>query len=220
MRINFSIAVLLILFLSACGGGGGGGGSTSCDNALTVSYIQDKITGYPGFTESNTTIVHADGDQGNTYDIDLVAVSRTTYDMNDSLAFSYTVFGTATPPAGTYGAFFLDTDESALTGLAVGTMGADALVVSAPGGSANGFYHWVGGGWVKQSILGVLSSNASYFQGCTHSTTVYAPLYSGLSSLYSTPVTGIVMVLTIPGSDPTVVTSILDSSSQFDFTVP
>ncbi|MDX2464997.1 MAG: hypothetical protein QNK31_10885, partial [Porticoccus sp.] len=207
--------------LSACGGGGGGGGgSTSCDNALTVSYIQKNITEFPGFTESNTTIVHTDGAQGNTYDIDLVAVSRTTYNMNDSLAFSYTVFGTATPPAGTYGAFFLDTDQSAITGATIGTMGADALVVSAPGGSANGFYLWGGSSWVKQSVLGVLSSNASYFQGCTHSTTVYAPMYSGLSSLYATPVTGIVMVLTIPGSDPTDVTSILDSSSQFDFTVP
>lgn len=219
MKINLGISAIIILFLSSCGGGGGGG-SSSCDNALTVSYIQNTISGFPGFAESDTAIVHTDGNQGNSYDIDLVAVSRTTHNMNDSLAFSYTVFGTATPPAGTYGAFYLDTDKSALTGLVVDTMGADALVVSAPGGSANGFYHWVGGGWVKQSVLGVLGSNASYFQGCTHSTTVYAPLYSGLSSLYSIPVTGVVMVLTIPGSDPTVVTSVLDSSSQFDFTVP
>jgi hypothetical protein len=219
MKIILSTGILLFL-LSACGGSGSGGGSTNCDEALTVSYIQNVITGFPGFTESNTQIIHTDGNQGNTYDIDVVAVSRTTHNTNDSLAFSYTVYGTATPPAGTYSAFYLDTDKNALTGMTVDTMGADALVVNAPGGSANGFYLWSGSSWIKQPVLGSLSSNASYFQGCTHSTTVYAPLYSGLSSLYSTPVSGIVVILTIPGSDPTIITSILDASSQFDFTVP
>ena len=220
MKIFFSISTLLLFFLSACGGGGGGGGVSTCDEALSLNYIQNKITAFPGFTESNTTIVHADGNQGNTYDIDVVAVSRTSHNTNDSLAFSYTVHGTAAPPTGTHGALYLDTDKNVGTGLVIGTMGADALVVNAAGGSANGFYHWDGSSWIKQSILGILASNASYFQGCTHSTTVYAPLYSGLSALYSTPVTGIVRIMTIPGADPTTITSILDQSSQFDFTVP
>jgi len=220
MKKLFSATLLLMAlnFLSSCGGGGGG--SASCDEVLNVSYIQNKITGFPGFTESNTTIVHSDGNQGNTYDVDLIAVSRTTYNMNDSLAFSYKVYGTAAPPAGTHGAFYLDTDKNAVTGMSIGTMGADALVVNAPGGNANGYFLWNGSSWVKQSTLGILSSNGSYFQGCTYSTTVYAPLYSGLSSLYATPVTGIFRIVTIPGSDPTVTTSILDESSQFDFTVP
>lgn len=217
MKITFSITILLLFFLSACGGGGG---SSICDEALTVNYIQNEIAAFPGFTESNTTIVHTDGNQGNTYDIDVVAVSRIIHNTNDSLAFSYTVHGTAAPPTGTHGAIYLDTDKNAGTGLVIGTIGADALIVNAAGGSANGFYLWNGSSWIRQSVLGTLASNASYFQGCTYSTTVYAPLYSGLSALYSTSVTGIVRIMTIPGSDPTTITSILDQSSQFEFTVP
>lgn len=223
MNIKNTLSFLILgLVVSSCGGGGGGGGS-NCDEALTVGYIQNKFaTEFFGFTESGTTIVHTDGNQGNTYDIDVVAVSRTTYSSDDSLAFSYTIHGTATPPSDTYITFFIDTDKEATTGMTVGTMGADALVVNAAGGSANGYYLWdeVNNNWTKQSLLGTLSSNASYFQGCSYSTTVYAPLYNGLSSLYLTPVTGIVMVVTISGSDPTIVTSILDESSQFNFTMP
>jgi len=74
--------------------------------------------------------------------------------------------------------------------------------------------------WVKQPLLGTLSSNASYFQRCSYSTTIYAPLYSGLSDLYSASVTGVVMVLALGSSDPGNITSILDASSQFDFTIP
>lgn len=221
-RINTFILILPLM--SACGGSSDGDGSGSnCDDALTVNYIQNTITDYVGFSESNTTIVHNDGNQGSTYDINEVAVSRISYDSNNSLAFSYTVYGTNEPASGTYIAFYLDTDKNAATGLSItGTMGADALVVNAPGGDANGFYLWDGidSSWVKQSVLGSLASNASYFQGCTYSTTVYAPLYSGLSDLYGTDVTGIVFIVTIPASDPKVVTSILDASSQFDFTVP
>ena len=199
---------------------GGGGGSSAFDLELTVEYIQNKINGYPGFSESGTSIVHTDGNQGNTYDINLVAVSKISHTSGDSLAFSYTVYGTAAPPTGTHGAFYIDTDKSALTGMSVGTMGADALVVNAPGGSARGFYLWNGSSWDLQSTLGISESYASYHQGCTYSTTVYAPLFNGLSDLYGTDANGIVQVVTIPGSDPGVITSILDTSSQFDFTIP
>jgi hypothetical protein len=220
MLARSCIMTTILYSLSACGGSGGGAGG-NCNEALTVGYIQNKFaTEFIGFTESGTTIVHSDGNQGNTYDIDVVAVSRTAYNSDDSLAFSYTVYGTAEPPSGTYFAFYIDSDNNAATGMMVGTMGADALVVNAPGGSANGYYLWSGSNWIEQPILGSLSSNAAYFQGCTYSTTVYAPLYTGLSALYSTPATGIVMVVTIGGSDPTIITSILDTSSQFDFTIP
>ena len=215
--VNSLISLFLVLLVSACGGGGG---TSSCDKALTVSYHQNEITGFPGFTESNTSIVHTDGNQGNTYDVDVVAISRITHNLNNSLAFSYSIYGTTEPPTGTYSVLYLDTDKSVGTGMVINTMGADALVVNAAGGIANGFYEWNGSSWVKQSVLGTLVSNASYFQGCTYSTSVYAPLFSGLSSLYSTPVTGIVMVVTIPGSDPTSITSIIDASTKFDFTVP
>ena len=77
-----------------------------------------------------------------------------------------------------------------------------------------------GSGWTKQPTLGITSSYATYHQGCTHSTIIYAPLYEGLSSLYLTPVTGVVMAITISGSSPNTITSILDSTAQFDFTVP
>lgn len=219
-----TIMLGLSLIVTACGGGGGG--ASNCDEELTVAYIQNKFTSeFFGFTESGTTIVHSDGNQGKTYDIDAVAVSRTTYDANDSLAFSYTIHGTTTPTSDTYITFFIDSDKNATTGMSVGTMGADALVVNPAGGGASsgtagGYYTWNGSSWDKQTTLGTLSSHASYFEGCSYSTTVYAPLYSGLNSLYSTPVTGIVAVMTISGSDPTNITSILDESSQFDFTMP
>jgi len=217
MLLRITIAIIISLFLSACGGGGG----NNCDEALTVGYIQNQFaTDFLGFTESGSTIVHTDGNQGNTSDIDVVAVSRTAYNSDNALAFSYTIYGTAAPSNGTYIAFYIDTDKNALTGMTIDTMGADALVVNTAGGSANGYYLWDGSSWVKQTVLGTLSSSASYFQGCNYSTTIYAPLYSGLSSLYSAPVTGIVMALTISGSDPTNVTSILDTSSQFNFTMP
>lgn len=218
MMLRISILALFLSVLNACGGSSGSG---SCDDVLTVDYIQTEFaTGFPGFTESGSAIVHTDGNQGNTYDIDKVAISRTTYNSNDSLAFSYTIYGTAQPPNGTYIAFFLDGDKNATTGAPIGTMGADALVINTAGGDANGYYLWGESSWIKQSILGTYSSNASYYQGCTYSTTIYAPLYNGLSSLYSTSVTGVVMVLTLNGADPTDVTSILDTSSQFDFVVP
>ena len=224
MLLRISIATIISLLMFGCGGGGGGGVVSNCDKALTVDYIQNEFdTDFIGFTVSGTTIVHTDGNQGNTYDIDTVAVSRTNYTSytpGDSLAFSYTIHGTTAPPAGTYIAFFIDIDKTAATGMMDGTIGADALVVNAAGGSANGYYLWIGSSWVKQDLLGTLSSNASYFQGCSYSTTIYAPLYSGLNSLYSTPVTGVVKLLTIPGSDPTTITSILDTSSEFNFTMP
>ena len=215
-----SLMSLFVLLVSACGSGGDGDVAGSCDEPLTVGYHQNEIAAFPGFSESNTSIVHTDGNQGNTYDVDIVAVSRITHNMNESLAFSYSIYGTTEPPTGTYSVLYLDTDKSVGTGMVINTVGADALVVNAAGGSANGFYLWNGSSWIKQSVLGSLASNATYFQGCTYSTSVYAPLFNGLSSLYSTAVTGIVMVVTIPASDPTTITSIIDTSTQFDFTVP
>ena len=215
-----AIFTFILFYLSGCGGGGG---NSNCDEALTVNYIENKFaTSFPGFTESGTSIVHSDGNQGNTYDIDAVAISRTTFNSDDSLAFSYTIYATTQPSNETYIAFYIDSDKNATTGMAINTMGADSLMINTAGGSANGYYLWNDStnSWNKQSILGALSSNASYFQGCSYSTTIYAPLFTGLSSLYSTPVTGVVRVMTIGGSDPNNITSILDSSSQFDFTIP
>lgn len=218
---NTLVFLVAAVVLAACGGGSGGG--SACDDALTVSYLQNIfVTDFPGFTESNSTIVYTDGNQGNTFDIDVVGLSRISHSDGNSLAFSYTIHGTAIPPADTYIAFYIDTDKNSMTGMSVDTMGADALVVNAAGGSANGYYLWNQStvSWVKQPILGTLASNASYYQGCTYSTTVYAPLYTGLSSLYGANVRGVVLLITISGSDPTSVTSIPDGTAIFDFTVP
>ena len=215
---QLGVAALVLLWVSGCNNDSGG--NSSCDKPLTINYINSEIAGFPGFSATGTKIVRTDGKQGNSYDINQIAVSRISYETNDSLAFAFTIYGTAEPPAGTYIAFYLDVDKSALTGLAVDKMGADALVVNAPGGAANGFFVWSGTDWVKQPIVGSLGSNASYFQGCTFSTTVYAPMYAGLSALYGVDVTGVVSVVTIPDSDPTVITSILDQTAMFNFTVP
>lgn len=213
-------ASVMLMGLLSCDSGGGGGGS--CNEALSVEYIENKFaTEFAGFVESNTTIVHMDGNQGNTYDIDLVAVSRTLFNSTDeSLAFSYTVHGATTVSDTTYIAFYLDTDKNMATGAAYDTLGLDALVINAPGGIASGYYLWNGSGWSRQSVIGLLGSDASYYQGCKYSTTIYAPLYNGLSSLYATDVSGIVMVQTINGSDPGDFVTIHDFSSVFEFTVP
>lgn len=229
MLTRFMTCLTIATVITACGGGGGGA-TTDCDTALTVSYVENEFLNELVFTNNNfsasdTTLVYSDGNQGNTYDIDKIIISRTTHPDGNSLALSYSVFATTDPSTDTYTLLFLDEDNNPATGASVGggsTLGAEGLIVDpnfAASGTA-GYWKWNGTSWVAQAKLGTLSSAASYFSGCTLGLAVYAPLYSGLDALYATNVRGLMMLMTLTGGNPNNPTSIIDTTSEFDFMIP
>lgn len=55
-----------------------------------------------GFTASNTTLIHEDGNQGNTYDIDTIILSRVVHTSGNTLAVSTSVHATNNVSADTY----------------------------------------------------------------------------------------------------------------------
>jgi len=221
--------IIFLVFITACGGGGSGGEIANCDNALTVNYVNNKFASEPlfdNYTVSGTTLIHADGNQGNSFDIDSIILSRTSYSSDtvngNSLALSYSVFTTLTPTSNTYIAFYMDVDNDANTGEAVGGIGAEVLILDGLGASEtqSNAYGYIENSWVAAPKLGTLASTASYFKGCTLGVAVIAPLYEGLDLLYGANLTGVMQLISLNNSDPNMRAEQFDTTSNFSFTVP
>ncbi|HEC18932.1 MAG TPA: hypothetical protein ENI97_06260 [Gammaproteobacteria bacterium] len=235
MRLKAYLSIGITLLVSACGGGGGSSGD--CDTPLTVAYVENEFNTKDnfvlgGFTASNTTLVHQDGDQGNTFDIKDIILSKTSHDHGNSLALSYSIQGTSTPPDDTFVAFYIDTDKNASTGQAIDGIGADVLIlddaevlqVSLPlGVFFTGYHVWNDSTmqWEPQSSpMGGITSTASYLYGCSLNLAVYAPVYTGMDSLYGRPASGVMKLMRLSAGDPDSPIAELDSTTVFDFTVP
>lgn len=228
----FLFLIGLSFVLTACGGGGGG--STDCDTPLTVNYVNNEFLTEDlfvlgGYSASDTTLIHMDGNQGSPFDIDRIILSRITHTSGNSLALSYSIYATTSPSNDTFIALYIDTDNNQATGEIIGNIGADALIlddgnifsVNSPFLFDN-YYEWngVGDNWDAQVKLGSLSGSASYFEGCTLSSAVYAPLYSGLEALYATNVRGVMKIITLSDADPNTPTGVIDSTTEFNFMIP
>lgn len=215
----------LALLVSACGGG-----STGCDTPLTVAYVTNELTTEPLFTNHNisvadTTLIHEDGNQGNTYDIDRILLSRIKADDGDTLAISYSAYATQDAPPGSYMAFYIDTDNNIDTGFGPGVIGADALILDEVGetngaGILNSYFSWQASGWLAHDTLGFTSSTASYFAGCSLGLAIYIPWYEGLATLNLADANGMMMLTTFSENDPNKPNSPIDTTGLFSFSFP
>jgi hypothetical protein len=210
--------------LSACGGGGGG----SCDTPLTVDYVETKLTTDPQFTSHNITVsatklIHSDGNQGNSYDIDQIILSKISATDGDTLALAYSAYASQDAPTGSYTAFYIDTDGDTGTGGGPNGIGAEVLIldpVSHSGSVTAGYYTWSGTNWVWGSTLGGgTSSTASYHAGCTLGLAIYIPWFNGPASLDLSNAHGLMMLTTFLDSTPNTPIPI-DATSVFAFSFP
>ncbi|GMR16485.1 MAG: hypothetical protein BMS9Abin31_0822 [Gammaproteobacteria bacterium] len=233
-----SFFITVSLFITACGGGGNGSPSV-CDSPLTVQYVDKEFSTEDTFvlgkyTASNTTIIHQDGNQGNTFDIDTIILSRITHTSGNSLALSYSIHATTSPTNNdTFVAFYIDTDNLVSTGESMNGIGADAVIldsaellnVSLPlSVNLERFQIWktAANEWLPQPTLGTLNSSASYLNQCSLNLAVYTPLYQGLSALSGKSVRGVMKLIRLTNADPDtpVATAVLDSTAVFNFAVP
>lgn len=229
------LSISLIFLVSACGGGSSP--AASCDTPHTVEYVNNEFLTEDmfvlgGFTASNTTLIHEDGNQGNTFDLDSIILSRVTLTSTstsgDSLAVSVGTYATGYTSSDTYMVFYIDVDKSATTGQLIDGIGADVLIIDnlpSDGPSSpptDGFQIWSGTSWGAATKLGTLATTASYFSGCTLGISIYIPLYEGLDTLYGMPVRGVMKLIRLTNGDPNtpVAAPAVDSTSVFDFTVP
>lgn len=230
------LSISLIFLVSACGGGSS---PASCDTPHTVEYVNNEFLTEDmfvlgGFTASNTTLIHEDGNQGNTFDLDSIILSRVTLTSNstsgNSLAISVGTYATGYTSSDTYMAFYVDVDKDPATGLLIDGIGADVLILDnlpTDGPSSPftaGFQTWndTDSLWAAAPKLGTLATTASYFSGCTLGLSIYIPLYEGLDTLYGQNVRGVMKLIRLTNGDPNtpVAAPAVDSTSVFDFMVP
>lgn len=232
------------LLITACGGGDGGvipggelppGGEppAGCDTPLTVDYVNNEFLTEDlfvlgGFSASDTVVVHQDGNQGNTYDIDTIILSRVTHTSGNTLAISTSVHATSNVTSDTYMVFYVDVDKNATTGQLIDGIGADVLIIDNPptnGASAPITARaqvWNGSSWVGLPKLGITSATASYFAGCTLGLSIYVPLSQDIELLYAKDVRGVMKLIRLTNGDPNtpVAEPAVDTTSVFDFMVP
>lgn len=236
-HIQNYLLISLVLLLTACGGGSSP--AASCDTPHTVEYVNNEFLTEDmfvlgGFSASNTTLIHEDGNQGSTFDLDSIILSRVTLTSNstsgDSLAVSVGTYATGYTSSDTYMVFYIDVDKDAATGQLIDGIGADVLILDnlpndGPSSPVTaGFQTWndTNSLWEAAPRLGTLATTASYFSGCTLGLSIYIPLYEGLDTLYGMNVRGVMKLIRLTSGDPNtpVAAPAVNSTSVFDFMVP
>ena len=232
--IKYYLFTGLILLVTSCGGGGGSS-TAGCDTQLTVDYVNNEFLTEDQFvlglfTASGTTLIHEDGDQGNTFDIDKIILSRVTHTSGNTLAISASTYATSYPSSDTYMVFYIDVDKDAATGQLIDGIGADILILdnlpndgpSSPVIARVQEWNATNSSWVGTPRLGTLSATASYHAGCTLGISIYIPLSEGLEELYAMEVRGVMKLIRLTNGDPNTPVAVpaVDSTSVFDFMVP
>jgi len=227
------LSISLIFLVSACGGGSSP--AASCDTPHTVEYVNNEFLTedlfvLDGFSASDTTLIHDDGNQGNTFDLDSIILSRVTHTSGNSLAISVGTYATGYTSSDTYMVFYIDVDKDANTGQKIDGIGADVLILDnlpndgPPSPVTAGFQTWdsLSNRWVGATLLVSFATTASYFSGCTLGISIYIPLYEGLEALYAMNVSGVMKLIRLTNGDPNtpVAAPAVDSTTVFDFMVP
>lgn len=230
--LKYYLLISAVLLVTACGGGGGSP-TLGCDTPLSVRYVNNEflteaifVNGL--FSASGTAVIHQDGNQGNTFDIDTIILSRVTHPSGNTLALSVGTYATGYPTVDTDMVFYIDVDKDAATGQLIDGIGADILILDnlpSDGPSspvASRVQTWNGSSWVGTPRLGTLSATSSYYAGCSLGLSIYVPLSEGLDTLYAMDVRGVLKLIRLIDGDPNTPVAVpaVDSTSVFDFTVP
>lgn len=227
-RMSRFVPGLLALLVTACGGGGDG---ASCDTPLTTAYVDNALTSKDIFvshniTPSNSRLIHEDGNQGNSYDIDRIILTDVSTPDGDTLAISYSAYATQEAPPGAYMAFYIDADGNVDSGYQPGVLGAEELILDSVGAGGSGplylYYTWQGGNWQAGTDLPLVpvSSTGNYYAGCSLGLAIYIPWYEGLANRTFTNARAVMMLLTYENMEPPTPKDIIDSSAPFTFSFP
>ena len=218
------VIIVVALSLSACGGGDDA--FTGGDGQITLSNFETALQHY-SISISGATIIHEDGLQGGSVDVDRVMLGKTTAQgLTDSLALGYSLRISNAPPAKTFVAFYIDSDNDALTGESIAGIGADHLLFDDHAfGHDNldlysNYYMWseTQGQWLGQDN----GSVGSYHQGTNLKRGVIMPDSSTLgSNLFGLQdIRGVVIVRSYMNSNPNTPNSTIDETTVFTFGMP
>ena len=224
-KIYMILTGFVVLSLAGCGGGGSND-SSGCDTPLDVDYVNQQLTTEPLFTShqitpANTKLIHEDGNQGKSYDIDRIILSRITAVQGETLAMAYSVYAKQQAPSAAFMAFYIDTDG--IDTIGDPTFGAEVLILdplSDGSGTMYPYYVWKADSWVPGTKLGSIDTTASYFAGCSLALAVYVPWYQGLAELGSTNARGVMKLMTFTNDDPAKPNTPIDTTKTFDFSFP
>lgn len=228
MYFRYPGLAVCLLAITSCGSDG----YAPCEQQLTSDYVTSNFAFIQsGITISDTMLIHEDGDQGGTFDIDRIMLSRASHESGDSLALAYSLYASSTPSADTYVAFYFDSDGNSANGVDVGSFKADTLIlddmrilgVHSHYGH-NGFYKWDSvDGWVVGTTLGAELTDIGFVgdRSCSPKIAIHVPLYAGLSTLYgNTSLTGVMKLVRFSGGDPNSLLETIDETTTFPFDVP
>jgi hypothetical protein len=232
MTSRFFPVLILAALLGACSDDDNA--NQNCNDTLTVDLVNREIQteilfSSDGVSLSGTTLVHDDGNQGNSsVDLLRLVLARASHQDGDTMLIAYSARNTTAVPSNTFVALYIDTDNNLATGYPVNGIGADSLFLDdgrafGSESSSYGHYHtWSVSGWTAHGTLGSLSSLGSYFEGCTEMIGMYLPLSQGVADLYniSNEVKGVMKVVTLSSGNPNIVLSEIDSTAMFTFNLP
>lgn len=213
-------SVCAALSLCACSSSSGGGD----DGQITASNFETALQDY-SVTISGAALLHEDGLQGGSIDLDRVMLGKTTAQgVTDSLALGYSLRLSNSPPSRTFVAFYIDSDNDPLTGEPVAGIGADHLLIDDHAFDNNNsdlysnYYIWSGTQWLGQDN----GSVGSYYQGTSLKRGVIVPVSNTLgSNLFGLQnIQGVIMVRNFINSNPNSVNSTIDETSVFTFSIP
>lgn len=213
---------LATLVVGACSGGDDA--FTGGEGQITISNFEPAIQDY-GVAISGAVLLHEDGVQGGSIDLDRVMLGKATAQgITDTLALGYSLRVSSTPPAKTFVAFYIDSDNDDQTGEPIAGIGADHLFIDDHAFTNDNtdlygnYYMWTGTQWLSQDS----GSVGSYYHGTSLTRGVIMPISSSLgSNLFGKQdISGVLMVRNFLNSNPQTAVSTLDQTSVFTFSVP
>ena len=216
-------ALLCGLVLGGCSSSDGGS-TGGYDGQITIENFESELQEY-AITITNGAIIHEDGLQGGTIDLDRVLIGKSTFSTGgESLALGYSLRLASAAPSGAFAALYLDTDNNAQTGESIAGIGADQMFFDGHVFNNNitdffdEYYFWTGTEWSGQTN----GSSASYYQGTrlkravitARSSTIAANLF-GVQNIQA-----VMVVRSYLNANPNTPGSIIDSTSVFTFDMP
>lgn len=220
------ILLLATPFLFSCGGKKGG---STCEDALSIEYVIERVASESIFTDGNVTLgqpilIHEDADDGSSPDLHSLILAKAIHDDGDTLLVAYSGRPAIGLPGDTLVAFYIDIDNDSETGEDIdGVLGADRLILDkalAFGVSSQElisyYYTWSGTEWLPALPLDVTAAIAIYRQGCVESSTILLPLSNGLADLYGvTGAKGIIKLIRMTDFDPDAAGETIEATSVF-----